>query len=375
MDPLADETADDAAPMNAAPEPLCIQAAAVAAQQIALDEEEIRLAEERTAFELQQRHFAAHVEAKRRELLLLRAQVRAEHVAAQDAGQGDERQLSLLPPAECEQSEALEARERCLQDQVDELNQRIWRFNAEAELSRIHAKEAWDKLRQAKFRWRRRRNLERAAIRVRDQQLATAAQRIADARAQLERDQHAWLTQRQALEQELDGVNVRVQNQRRTMNEQEARFHQLEVAIVHRQQQLTALTPAETPSGAPAAGIESAVHDSTAGAAPQPNCPPLAAPPIVPHPRAIDLDCVAEDLADQRQQLVETWERLLAWHEEWHAERTQASADLEGLAQELVEREHCLHEREQANRRTEAELQERHEQATQAQQQLIAWGA
>jgi hypothetical protein len=62
------------------PEALRIQIAAVAAQQIANDHEEIRLAERRSAVELE---VAADLEDKRRQLESLSARLQAERAALQ----------------------------------------------------------------------------------------------------------------------------------------------------------------------------------------------------------------------------------------------------------------------------------------------------
>src|SRR5437763_1167480 len=99
------------------------------------------------------------------------------------------------------------ARQRQLDEREAALKQRRLRLNGDAELARQHIRETWGKLRQAQFRWKHRRGLERAALRVRGRDLETAAQRIDVVRAQLEADQRGWQTQRQALELELDGVN------------------------------------------------------------------------------------------------------------------------------------------------------------------------
>lgn len=373
MNPFPHESADDAEPALAVPGPLRIQVAAVAAQQIALDEREIRLAAERTAFEHQQQHIAAHVEAKRRELLSLSEQAQAERALAQQERQAYEHQQCLARQrAEAEQSEAFEARERCLQDQEDELNQRILRFNTDEELARFNLREAWAKLRLAQLRWKRRRGLERAALRVRSEQVETAAVRIAEAHAQLEQDQRVWQSQRQALEVELEGVNARVQNQRRTLNEQEVRLRWLEREILRRQQQLAATSPEVAATAEIGLAAGDSVSERVASSSP---APVMAAPAVADAARVVDLDRLAEELADQRWQLVESWARLVTLHEQWHFERAQVAAELESFGQQLLDRDRLVQEREQAGAQTEAELRQRHEELIRAQQQLIAWGA
>ncbi len=437
MDPQVHRLADDDAPGPTAPEALRIQVAAIAAQQIAVDEEECRIAERRTALEHQQEHFAAHVEEKRRQLVLLSEQVQAERAAVQQERQSYERHIEritgdLSQPqreildaekhthaerqrlsglvdklkrrwhrhwkhrqqqyierqrAQVRLAESLDQRQRGVEDQEADLRERRLRFNGEAELSRLHLKEAWGKLRRGQFRWKHRRGLERAALRVRTEQVEAAAQRIAAARAQLDHDQRVWQTQRQALELELDGVNARVQNQRATMNQQEARLRWLEEEIYRREQTFAALAPLDAPAP-PSVAETGTVLDQPVPApsalalaaaaalvdAAKAERFPTAAPTVVDAQRVADLDRLAEELADQRRQLVEAWERMLGLHDQWHAERAQAAAEMEALGQRLLDRDLLVQAREQASIQAEDILRQRHEELAQAQHQLIAWG-
>src|SRR5688572_16987864 len=85
MDPTVHATSNSAGGSLTAGDALRIQIAAVAAQQIALDEEEQRLAERRAAWEQREVQAALEWEEKRRELESLYERAQAERAAvAQD---------------------------------------------------------------------------------------------------------------------------------------------------------------------------------------------------------------------------------------------------------------------------------------------------
>src|SRR5262249_9146699 len=162
-------------------------------------------------------------------------------------------------------------------------------------------------------------------------------QQIALARQQLVKDQQAWQTQRSALDAELDGVNTRIQNQRQLLDHQEARLHDLRAQIELKEQQLAAsLLHASVSNAAP--HVAAAPVDTKANAA-------EPAPPAVAEPRALELDWLADELADQRRQLAEAWERVADVHDQWHADRVQAAAELEAYGQRLLERDLIVIER------------------------------
>lgn len=304
---------------------LRIQVAAVAAQQIALDEKEIRLAE-----------FEADLEQRRKDEPTRRATV-------------------------------LAGRERRLAEEENDLQQRRLRLTTDAELSRCHLRESWAKLRQARSRWKHRCGLERAALRVRAHDVEAAAQQSALARQQLIKDQQTWQTQRSALEAELDGVNTRIQNQRQLLDQQEARLQDLQAQIGLKEQQLAAiLIYASASSAAPNAAalpVETKTNDVE------------PAQPVVAAPRVVELDRLADELADQRCQLAEAWERVAAVHDQWHADRAQAAAELESYGQRLLERDLMVIEREGASVQAEESLQQRHGELDHFHDQLIAWQA
>src|SRR5688572_9213442 len=235
MDPHGQSPADQAGRPPALPDALRIQIAAVAAQQIAIDHEEIRRAEEAD-------QIAAHLEDKRRQLLLLSERVQTERAALQHDRQAFERHIErvcgdLSQPqreileaekrvraerarlahvqrklkqrwhrhwrqkqhdylqrqqAQARDAAALAQRELRVEEMERTLQGQRLRLNGDVELARLHMRETWGNLRQAQFRWKHRRAMERAALRVRARELEIAAQTISRARAQLDQDQRAW---------------------------------------------------------------------------------------------------------------------------------------------------------------------------------------
>lgn len=430
MDPYGQPSADPAGRPPALPDAVRIQVAAVAAQQIANDHEEIRLAERRTAVEQEAHQVAAHLEDKRRQLLLLNERLQTERAALQHERQAHERQLERISADESQPQRELLKAQKQVQAERDRLARlrhklkqrwrRHWqrkqqdflqrqqaqarlaaslaqrelrvgemertlheqrlRFNGDVELARVHVKETWGNLRQTQFRWRHRRGLERAALRVRARELEIAAQSISRARTQLAHDQRAWQTQRQALEVELEGLNTRVQNQRHVLDHQEAHLRALDIQIFEKRQQLAGLassSPVDNqpvdnqPATAMADGATTALLDAAkAGRAAEGNTGGVG-----DGQRVVDLEQMAQALADQRCQLAEAWERVAALHDRWHADRAEAAAELEAQATRLLERDFLVQAREQASAQADEVLRQRHQELLQLQEQMIAWRA
>jgi hypothetical protein len=281
--------------------------AALAAQQVELHEAEANLEQRRQEWQGQENRLAVQLEHKRREL------------------------------------EALD--ERCKHAEAAVRGQRQ-RLNGELIQGRQDLKEAWLALRQARFRWKHRRGNERAALRLRARELEDAALQLTRVRQQLQREQAAWTAQRRTLEDELDGLNQRVLNQRQLLRAEPD------------------LSVQETP--ARSAGAEEPVA--------APTVPPISEQSAV-DARVVDLDALARALDDQRLVLVETWGRLGQVHARWHEERAAAAAELQTLAERLFEEDLHLQGREQAALQTEALQRERHEELVRLHRQIVAWRA
>ena len=92
--------------------------------------------------------------------------------------------------------------------------------------------------------------------------------------------------------------------------------------------------------------------------------------------RFLDLEKLASDLADQRVQLAEQWQRLSQLHDIWETERREIGRELEGFgATLLLDNGRLLAHREEGNRQGEQLVQQRHEELLQIRQEMIAWRA
>src|SRR5262249_9771680 len=134
------------------------------------------------------------------------------------------------------------------------------------------------------------------------------------------------------LKKEADGLEARITNQRRKIQEQEQEVARLNAGLEELQ--------------ARAAQPERVVSVEL---------PPLPAPDPTPQQAAIlqeteaawweriaELDSLAGDLADQRLHLTEQWHRLAQAQERWQQERETLTVELDDLARRLEERERVL---------------------------------
>jgi hypothetical protein len=196
-------------------------------------------------------------------------------------------------------------------------------FNTQREIDTRLLQDGWHCLEQDRERWRRRRASEVAVMRARWLFVLEGEPKLAELRRLLVSEQRTWLAQKQLLEDELHGLNRRILNQRQTLQDQE--------------QVRSALTDPEPVTPDPATDAR------------------LVA-------RAAELDRVACELADQRAQLVEHWERLARLQHEWEQTRAEIAAELDALTQDLAHRDAALSVREQAVDAAEARRQDSHDQ-------------
>jgi hypothetical protein len=244
---------------------LRVQAAAVAAQQAALDEHEARLAQQQTELEHQREQVA-------------------------------------------QRSQALDGVRSQVQDQQSALAIQQVQFNTQREIDMRLLQDGWQCLEMERQRWRERRTRELAALRARWMFLIEGEPKLAELRRLAVEEQRAWLAQKLLLECELYGLNRRILHQRQTFQDQE-------------QVRFVLADPQEVPASGPPV-------DGT-----------LAA-------RSAELDRLAGELADQRTQLVEQWERLARLQHDWQERREQIAGELGSLGHELTRREQDLARRE-----------------------------
>lgn len=295
-------------------DPLRLQVAAVAAQQIALTEEEMRLNQRRAALEQQEEQLAAHLEEKRRKLVLLSERAQAERVALEEdranyehhiekvTGDLTQTQRDLLDSQQKVQAErkrlielqkrirqrwhrfwfaerqkfnqreeGLQAEARALQEVGELLNEREktltekrLRFHALYEVGRRHLREAWQRLRQDQYRWKHRRGKERAALKVRERDMEAAERTLLEAQRLFLKEKHLWDTTKTVLETELQGLETRVRNQRLKVMDQQEELARLQANIFDREQEL-----AEMPEAAPPVKGENTVPLSPEGPLPE----------------------------------------------------------------------------------------------------------
>jgi hypothetical protein len=384
---------------------LRIQAAAVAAQQAALTEEEARFEQRRVALDQQEKQLAAHLEEKRRQLLQLQEQVRKARLELQQqektyekrvgavAGDLARERASLAESQRQAKKErnrlvdlrrdlkhrwhrhwlaerlktqrleqelashrlALEKEAERLRAEREAFTQDRLRFNGESELGCRQLKAAWADLRRdqkhlqdqmarldAEARGRARHADERDAKQVR-------------AERELEDQKRQWQGTLLHLQKEADGLDSRIRNQRRKVLDQEQEAQRLEAIIRAKHEGLeTSEQPAipDREARAPCEPTLATPADSVSDAPAR----MLALDMQVQAPefesalrgRLADLEQVAGELADQRMHLMEQWQRLLHVRQQWQLQHDGAANDLEALTLRLREEEKTHAARERA---------------------------
>lgn len=400
-------------------EALRIQAAAVAAQQAALTEEEIRLKQRAVALERQEEQLAAHLEERRRQLTALQVQVRdARASLRRERTAFEEQSRQLLQDVEQARSEAAEAqklaeedrkrltslrgrlkrrwhrhwaaerramlrRERQVEDQAralehaaerlqqdrDGLAQAHLRFNGEVELGRRRIQADRDALAREQCQWADQCARLQTAHSQQTRALAAREAALADVERELMAEKERWLGGRVRLEQEAEGLENRIRNQRRRLLEQQEEITRVGTALQGLKER--AATPAlatvpetaESPQYIPVPMAEIVQPPSYSESA------------TLWQERLRFLEILAGELADQRLWLAEQGERLLRAREDWRQAQEAVSAELEEAARSLQRREDTLAAREQLLGSAEAILRHRAEELAQTRRHLDAWQA
>ena len=372
-----------------------VQAAAIAAQQSALNEEEMRLEQRRIALDKQEEQLAAHLEDRRGRLLQLQEQTREERetfeaarivveeeqaarakelqaerddVAVKDQRARLERQQLIKlrkrmlihgkrvrkeqETALAQREKELTARENRLQRGAEKMarehaalvEQRL-RLNGELELGKRQLREQWQDLGIAQQHWEACLNQEHAERERRARDLDARATAVAEAeRIWNERERSARLMLAD-LHREGAGLEARIGSLREKLAQEEAAVEGLQ-----------GLQPTQA--------TQAAI--------------PLVAvlPPAVTGPDRTELlQRVAGRLADQRARLLEQWQTLLRVQEEWRSEREQALIGLETAGRSLHEQEIRWQAREREIETIAAEGRQRQQALTQARHSLEGWQA
>jgi hypothetical protein len=363
---------------------LRIQAAAVAAQQAALTEQEGKLQQRRLALERQEAQLSAHLEERRQKLVELQAQVREARMALRTERDEHEKRvaattselLATRRDIKAERDKLGEERRRlaelhrrlkrrhaahwkvaraAVQSREDRLarerrkveadraalNEARLRFNGEAELGRRQLHDGWDELRRAQKRWHDEHGRADADLRRRARELAEGERTLAD-------EWQRWEETRRNLEAEAEGLESRVRNLRRKVQEQEQEA----------QRRGAAPPPAPVPAEA-----------APATPRPQPDLEPRQ------RERLAVLEALAGELADQRMHLLEQAARLARTQQEWRAEQVALLAGLDEAGRQLQLREALLEPRDRVLAEAEADLVRRAETAARLRTHLDGWQA
>lgn len=394
-----------------------VQAAAVAAQQIAVEEESLRLEQRQNAFEKQEEQVAAHLEEKRRRLIGLTEEAKAEREALDKDRAAYETYVASIKGDLTEaQRELMEGQRKVEKERtrLSDFNQRLkarwhrfWlaergkfrgrqaelagqiqrfeeniaahqaeeealaarrlRFNALYEFGRGALREAWSKLRQEQQRWKHRRGKERAALKIRERDLENAERQLVHAQNLFLMDQKAWDAKKQTLDVELRGIDARIDNHRlRIQDLRRLQSGLREQTQPEKSNEGQAPQPqtenAETANGLALSAASGGTDKSTTATDNwQENVHALQA--------------LAASLADQRLELIEQWQRLALVYRAWQGEKEEAAAELEELGGRLMQQGKTLADKEQQQRTVEADLRRQNEDVLHLRHQMIGWRA
>jgi pSer/pThr/pTyr-binding forkhead associated (FHA) protein len=403
-------------PVTALPDPealerekeaLRIQAAAVAAQQAALTEEELRLHQSRVALEQQEAQLAAHLEEKRQRLTELRDQARQARAELQTERAAYEQRVAATAQELTGARREIAAGQRQVQ----------------AERRRL-----LDLRRRLKHRWHRHWAGERAAMRRREEELASLREQVEQRQERLRREKDELHQQRlringeaelgsrqlQAACQEFQRVRANweqeCQARQDALGEQARRLYEREVALAAVQRALAVegqqwqerrqalqqeCDGLERRIGhqrrkiddqeREVVRLETLIRSLEGKSRPGPAVvvPALPAPSFADgqqqeaqrqlHERTAALEQLAGSLADQRLQLVEQVQRFVQAQQDWQQERDATTSQLEDLGLSLQERERTLSTRELALHTLECGLRQRQEQLDHRERSLEAW--
>jgi hypothetical protein len=389
-----------------------IQAAAVAAQQAALTELELKLRGQQEAQDRQQEELAAHLDARREELLALQDQLRQgrrmledERIAlwkeakeqrakwkaghkeldaalAQVAGDrqrvlvlhgrlkrrfhrqwgGERRRLQNLERAAAERAASLQARAEALDRERLALAKERVKFNGEVELNRRKFRDASNDLRDQQRTWRTKCAADRTAI----DEARTNLECLRADLARSEREQCVRQRSRDELAREAQGLEQRVRNLRRKLLDQEQERRRLEEVLADLNGKAHSSFVVQAPVTASAPNLCAPTADSKESGV------VTFAKPGEGWSAATAL---AARMVDSRSHLLELCARIVAVWQHWQVDRQEAVRELVQASARLAEREAGLARREQDLAAVEDEVRRRLAAAVQAQNYCASWHA
>jgi pSer/pThr/pTyr-binding forkhead associated (FHA) protein len=366
--PTANPPSADVVLLDRERDGLRIQAAAVIAQQAALDEVETRLDGRQVSLERQETQLARHLDDRRRELDVSTqaldeereairqqrddlAREKAELVEQQKQFGKERQRLKDLPrklmmrsqemgktresSVALREAEADAALERCQRERatVQAFQERV---NGELELGRLQLRDQRQALERERAEHLASLRHQQEALHQQQADLTRQVADLGETRQALAGERQAWEARQATLVREVDGLESRIRNTR---------------------PRLDALTP-QTPRPA------------------EPIIPPPMSPALQPeaHPATpADLRDFADMLDDQRRHLLGQWRQLIEVEKQWQEEHRTALAELELVAEELAGRESDLVKRQRQTETAEMSLVRRLEDLTAQRASLDGW--
>ncbi|HYV36223.1 MAG TPA: hypothetical protein VE988_10995 [Gemmataceae bacterium] len=372
---------------------LRIQVAAVAAQQAALLEEESRLLQQQEALTRQQEQLSAHLDEKRQRVLHLANQVqtarttleqeRQEHANAwiqqteelarrQKAIEteqkrsraerqrvlilrrrmkkhclrqlaGERKQISKREAAVSDQHQRIEREAEKVQREREELVRARLSLNGDMELVKRQLQAEREKLAAEQGQWREERGRKEADFAARAHRLRQREDALANAEQMFGEQKQDWELKRQFAEQEAKGLEERIANQRRKLNE-------LTAAVQPDKTETFEIAEAQPP-------------------------PILVKQARTIQATALQLDSLADELVARRLELVEFWQRLALTHQEWEKSRARVLGELITWAESVSQKQKDLDIRQAALDKAETAMRQRHQELARFRQNLKGWAA
>ncbi len=392
-----------------------IQVAAVAAQQLALEEQEDRLEQRKGDLLQQEEQLAAHLAEKQNQIQVWSEYAKSEREALrreklehkrelakleQEIGvskQGlldeqqklaqDRRRIQKLHQRLRERwhrqwnhekekyqkqareiqadIEVLEERQAALRSQEASLSEQITKFNTERELGMRLLRDGQQELRADQERWRQRRSNEFTVLKARKREMDEAHVKLREARNLLVDEKNAWTNQFESLQKELIGLDRRIQHQRETIVRQDAELARQDRILRERRKDQAAPEPGTAQPDDIAFEVDVEVLGDG----------PSEAESGATSAQIHGLSQLSVELADQRVHLLEQYQQLVEIQNAWQAQRNRAADELEAMAQRLIQAEQDLAHRSAHATNLEQALEKRQAEFESVRQEVAVWRA
>jgi chromosome segregation ATPase len=310
--------------------------------------------------------------------------------------------------------------DRLRQEQADTAQLRL-RCNGEVELARRQIQTARDELCREQAAWQEQHGAAQVELHRRSRALQRAEEDLALRERDLAYERHQWQGLRLLLEREAEGLDARVANQRRKIAEQQAEIVRLDAGLraLRPPGLLTlpvlvpvSIVPTPPDEAAPGTSPTPPVVETTASGAADPapaaeavpsaastgslTCMLAGGTPDISPPeheplasreaqlvtaetalqrRVRTLERLAGELADQRFQLAEGWQRLAQTQHRWQQDRDAAAAELEALAARLPEQERAVAAYEARLETVACDIRRQYAELVHQRQHLDGWQA